>query len=206
MRMAVLSCGSFLLGMAACLGLVSNVAPDRQSFENMGPTVQRIEALGLLTVMRVSIADVLIGEDGSHRGSWLVKGDAMLAVDCRRVELVDRDAETRRATIRLPPPAIIQPRLDHRKTRTWDIQRLGWIPWGGNEDKLRDEAMKQAQQLVEHAAQSPELQEQARSSASLLLSNMYRLVGWEVQVTWTDRRTSPATVAEGGLGRRSNGG
>ena len=61
MKTVLMASGSFLLGAAVCLLLTPQLPSDSQSYESLGPTVQRIESLGLLTVLRVSIADVLVG-------------------------------------------------------------------------------------------------------------------------------------------------
>ena len=115
-----------------------------------------------------------------------MKGDALFAVDCRRAELVSRDETNKTATIRLPAPAVLQPRVDHERTRTWSVEKDTWVPFKGDGDKLRDQAMLQAQKLVEHAVGLPEMRDLARENAEVILKNMYRLVGWEVSVAWEE--------------------
>ncbi len=155
-----------------------------------GPTIVELEELGHLAAMRVHIADILVVEDARWTGSWLIKGDALLAVDMRQVTIANKDELTHQATIVLPIPLVIQPRVDHQKTCTWDVKKTTWIPGlflpdGSN--ALRDAAMQQAQLAVENAANSDENIEQARLRTSTLIQRFYELVGWRVEVRWSDR-------------------
>ena len=153
-----------------------------------GPTVVQLEELGHLAAMRVHIADILVVEDARWKGSWLIKGDALLAVDMRRATITDKDEATHKATITLPAPQVMQPRVDHQKTCTWDVRKTTWIPGlllpdGSN--ALRDAAMQQAQLAVESAASSDENIDQARQRATTLIERFYALVGWTVEVRWS---------------------
>ena len=68
----------------------------------------------------------------------------------------------------------------------------GWVPiYGskGNPDVLRDSAMAQAQDCVDHMARSSEALDQSREVASTVITNMYRLVGWQVEIQWQDQST-----------------
>lgn len=179
----------------ACSYLISAFQPPVPVVTSQGPTVTKLESLGLLTVMRAYVADVLQSESDFYKGSWLIKGDALFAIDCRQAEVVSIDEELKRGTILLPPPTIIQPRVDHRRTKTWDVEKTTWIPWRGDEDKSRDFAMEQAQLLVEQSVKLPEMGDVARENAKLAFTNMYRLVGWEIQIEWADR-AKPGDVSE----------
>ena len=152
-------------GLLAVLWLMRDRTSPPVVFTSSGPTITQIESLGLLTVTRVHVADVLVAEGHSYRGSWLVKGDALFAVDCRQAKLLNRDEANKTATIRLPAPAVLQPRVDHERTRTWSVEKDTWVPFKGDADLLRDQAMLQAQRLVEHAVGQPEMQVLARENA-----------------------------------------
>jgi hypothetical protein len=155
-----------------------------------GPTVVELEELGHLAAMRVHIADILVVEDSRWKGSWLIKGDAILAVDMRRATIIDKDGVSRTATITLPGPRVMQPRVDHHKTCTWDVRKTTWIPGlllpdGSN--ALRDAAMQQAQLAIESAASSSENLDQARLRVTTLIQAFYEMVGWGVKVQWVGR-------------------
>jgi hypothetical protein len=152
---------------------------------SFGPTVTELQKLAELVTTKVYVADVLIGESAKYRGSWLIKGDALIAVDMNKAAIVSRDDAMRTAVVRLPAPRVVQPRVDHEKTRTWDVERKTWKPWvPGSPDDLRDEAMRQAQQLVADAAGNEEALEYARRRAEALIPQFYEMVGWKVQVVW----------------------
>jgi hypothetical protein len=56
---------------------------------------------------------VLVGEGEGCRGAWLIRGDALIGVDLSRAQILDKDDEARRATVRFPPPGVLQARVDH---------------------------------------------------------------------------------------------
>jgi hypothetical protein len=149
-----------------------------------GPTVERLERLSHLATMRVLVADVLTGEGDGFRGSWLIKGDGLLGVNLSRATIVEKDERSRHAVVRLPQPEVLQSRVDHGKTRTWEVKKTGWIPWGGNQDQLRDQVMQQAQELVAHVAASEENIRQAKAAAENVIRAFYEEVGWKVDAIW----------------------
>ena len=158
--------------------------PSPISVQGQGPTVQRLERLFHLVTTRAAIADVLVGEGEGCRGAWLIRGDALIGVDLSRAEILDKDDEARRATVRLPPPEVMQARVDHQRTKTWQVSRMAWLPWNADQDRLRDSVMLQAQQLVAQAAGSAESIQQAKAAAASIITGFYGEVGWCVQVTW----------------------
>jgi Protein of unknown function (DUF4230) len=153
-----------------------------------GPTIEHLQSMSQLVCMRVSIADVLVGQNDDFRGSWLIKGDAVLAIELRQARIVECDPALRRARIRLPEPTVMSPRVDHERSRTWSVERLTWIPWKGDPDRLRDEAMKRAQQVIQAACGSKENVRLAKSSAETIIREFYGMVGWQIEVSWTDAK------------------
>lgn len=109
---------------------------------------------------------------------------------------MERDDQTRRAVLRLPLPEVLQSRVDHEKTRTWEVRRTTWVPWNADADKLRDNVMRKAQKLVATAAASAENVGQAKATAETMLRAFYHEVGWEVEVTWASRTTAATTAGE----------
>jgi hypothetical protein len=153
---------------------------------SLGPTITQFQKMRQLVALKVTIADVIISEGEHYRGSWLVGGDALISVDLMLAEIVARDEEKKRATILLPPPKVLQARVNHEKTRTWDMKKTSWIPLVGDPDKLRDSAMLQAQMMVESYANHEEAMSMARENAAIILENMYSLVDWKIDVKWSD--------------------
>ncbi len=158
--------------------------PQPTVIQSQGPTIERLEQLSHLVATRVYVADVLIGEGNGCRGVWLVHGDALIGVDLSKATIVTKDDATRKATIRLPQPEILQARVDHERTRTWELKSTTWIPWTSDSDSLRDEVMKHAQRLVARAAASGENLSQAKRSAETVIQGFYSELGWHVSVAW----------------------
>jgi hypothetical protein len=166
--------------------IFSSSASQPVIIQSQGPTVERLEQLSHLVATRVSIADVLVGEGEGCRGAWLIRGDALIAVNLGRAKVSEKDDHEKKATIVLPQPEILQPRVDHDRTKTWEVRRMAWLPWNADQDRLRDSVMAQAQQLVAQAAGSSENLQQAKTSAAAILKAFYAEVGWQVAITWAD--------------------
>jgi hypothetical protein len=152
---------------------------------SMGPTVTQLERIGELTTTRVHVTDVLTAEGEGYRGSWLIKGDALLSCDMTKVKIVKVHNDKRIATIRLPQPRVISARVDHDKTKTWSVEKTSWLPWRwGDQGIVRDTAMFHAQKLVVAAAGSERHLTPAKAQAELLIRQMYEFVEWKVDVEW----------------------
>lgn len=165
----------------------SDAAPEIVA-KSSGPTITQLQSLGELVVLRVSVADVLEASGLGYKGAWLIKGDALIAIDLRLAKFQSADEETKKLVVLLPPPKVIQPRVDHDKTKTWDLSKTTWVPFGGDPDKLRDATMREAQRLVNHACTKEEIIEQGRYNTKLLLTHMYRFIDWDVEIVWDDKQ------------------
>jgi uncharacterized protein DUF4230 len=155
---------------------------------SVGPTVVQLERLQHLVATRVQVADVLVGESRWLEGSWIIQGDALLAVDMSKAEIRDKDEKLQTALIVLPQPSVLSARVNHQRTRQWDIKSRSWIPLAslvlGDRTALEKEAMLQAQQLIERAAGSDDNQAMARKGVEGMLTELYQSVGWQVSVRW----------------------
>ena len=186
-----------LVAMATFMFAVALVLPRLQAppspitVESQGPTIQRLERLCHLVTTRVAVADVLVGEGEGCRGSWLIRGDALIGVDLSRAQILDKDDDARRATVRLLPPEVMQARVDHDRSRTWQVSRMAWLPWNADQDRLRDAVMRQAQQLVAHAAGSAESLQHAKMTTEAIITAFFAEVGWQVEVTWETNAAKP---------------
>jgi hypothetical protein len=154
--------------------------------KSQGPTIERLERLSQLVTSRVYVADVLIGEGEGCRGAWLIRGDALLAVPLSKAVITEIDDSAKRATIGLPQPEVLQARVDHERSRTWEVSRMTWLPWNAHQDRLRDEVMLQAQRLVAQAAGLKDNIEQAKRAAELILRVLFEHLGWQVKVIWQE--------------------
>ena len=176
--------------------LVPPSTPPTVVIHSEGPTVEKLERLSQLVTTRIQIADILVAEGNGCRGSWLIKDDALLSVNLGQASITDKHDDTKQATIILPEPQVLQPRVDHSRTRTWAVDRLAWLPWNADQDSLRDAVMAEAQKLVSHTASSAENLSQAKLAAETVLKGLYSEVGWNVAVTWaTPSSEGPKAVA-----------
>ena len=186
-------------GVIAYLLLYPPPSPS-PTFSSTGPTLVGLQDLSDLVTTRIHVADVLVAEDPKFRAFWLIKGDALLSVDMTRAEILHKDEQTRYALIQLPPPVVIQARVDHDKTRIWDMQRKTWNPFkAGDPDVLRDQAMQQAQKLIAFAAAEDEPIQHARAVAETAIPAFFRMVDWDVRVAWSDRSASLPAEPSGDL-------
>ena len=127
----------------------------------------------------------MIAEGEGYRGSWLIKGDALLSCDVSQAKIVRVDTTARTAILRLPPLHVTSARVDHEKTRTWSVERNTWLPWKwGDQGAFRDAALFHAQQLVESAAASERHLAPVQAQTELLIRRMYDLVDWKITVKW----------------------
>ena len=184
-----------VLGLSALLAGVALFGFSYHRFElpwspvavtSQGPTVSRLERLSRLVTGRVYVVDVLVGETDNCRGAWLIKGDALLAIDLDHAQITEKNDQTRKATILLPQPTILQPRVDHEHTRTWEVRNMAWLPWHSDQDRVRDAVMRQAQHLVSQAAAAKENIDQAKRAAEIIIRSFYDEVGWDVKVVWEE--------------------
>ena len=143
--------------------------------------------------LRVHVADVLTAEGDGHRGAWLIRGDALIGVNLARATILEKDDEARRAIVCLPQPEVLQSRVDHERTRTWEVRKTTWVPWSGDPDKLRDEVMRETQRLVAYAAGSSDNLGQAKAAAEAVICGFYQEVGWQVNVNWARECPEPRT-------------
>ena len=98
--------------------LVPPSTPPTVVIHSEGPTVEKLERLSQLVTTRIQIADILVAEGNGCRGSWLIKDDALLSVNLGQASITDKHDDTKQATIILPEPQVLQPRVDHSRTRT----------------------------------------------------------------------------------------
>jgi hypothetical protein len=164
------------------------IADTSPSFRSSGPTIVQLERLQYVVSTRVHVADVLVGESRWLEGSWIIQGDALLAVDMSKAEIKDRNEQVRTAAIVLPQPDVLSARVNHEKTQQWDIKSRSWIPLAssvlGDRTAMEKQAMLHAQQLVELAAGSGDNKATARQSVEGMLAEFYEGVGWHVSVRW----------------------
>lgn len=157
----------------------------RQMFRNCGPTIERLQYEMSLVTLRVPICDIVDARLSSRFGtacvSLLVKGDVEIVIDCREARLPTHD--DRPFTVHLLPPRPRRPRLDHERLVVHSIRRSFFAP---RPEEAVNYALKVAQRIIENAAHSEDLIEEARASASQHVTRLFRHLGDSVQIKWLD--------------------
>jgi hypothetical protein len=166
---------------------IGDTAP---SIRSSGPTIVQLERLQYLVSTRVHVADVLVAESRWLEGSWIIQGDGLLAVDMAKAEIKDRNEQAKTAVIVLPQPAVLSGRVNHQKTKEWDIKSRSWVPLAslilGDRSAMERQAMLEAQQLIERAASADEYMEAARRGIQGMLAELYGGVSWNVSIQWKE--------------------
>ena len=131
-----------------------------------------------LAVLEVSVAERLVGATSQTKLDYLVKGDAVWAIDLRTVD-ISRTAEGVTATV--SPPRLVHPRVDMEGTRQYDASK-GWFVSARNIEKARRELLGEAQRLVAERAGGERFRIEAEAQAEAVLAAM--LGGGDVKIVW----------------------
>lgn len=163
--------------------------------ESSSPTITKVQRLGELVVLRVYVADVLERDDADFKGIWVVSGHALVAVDMRLAKVLSTDAKAKRLKVRLPQPRVVSSEVNHEKSRTFRVvKKAWWNPFVDGREEFTDQGWIKAQRIVERASSEEEYMDQAREQAELIVDNMYRMVGWDVDVVWQGSAETSETV------------
>lgn len=165
---------------------------------SVGPRIEDVRRLARLAVLRVRVADIIEGSTGGARGLVIVKGDADIAIDLDRIEILDKDEERRTATVAIPLPRPDRPRVDQSQTRVYELRKVGLAalnPFADPRTDLLHDCMRAAQQAIEQAVQSDDLIARARQQAESLLTAFYRELGWSVTIQWRTAATTDRSAA-----------
>ena len=167
--------------------------PTGPSSTNAGLTVERVQALSVLTTLKVDVADAVVtqlrGHAGGTKAALIVRGDYTIGVDLSAARLTDVNQQARTAVLILPPPRVQSVRLDHERTRLLGVWSSGlWAitPGGGEADVAAlNAAYRDAQRYVAAAAADPDVFSRARRQAEQVLGTFVAAVGWSIEVRWT---------------------
>jgi len=175
------------------LSVPKRIVETPQSTFESAPTVERIEALGDLCVLKIRLFDMLEAESPDYRAAWLIMGDALISIDLRQVSL-HSDAQAKTLRMQMPPLQVIQPRVDHERTRWWDTRSVRWHNGWLTSDKtgkcarLTQAAMIEAQRMIETVSRRPEFMDDARKSAEAIVTAMYAGTGYSVSFQWSESK------------------
>lgn len=183
---------ALLIGIGLLLWLPWHKPTTGLTDSHAGITIEQVQALSMLVTTRVEVADVqevrLSGYTGSTHVAVLVKGDLLLGTDLGSAKLDNVNQEKRTATLILPKPAVRSPRLDHQRTRVFNISETGlWlIAPGGNDVSalVLERAYALGQRHVAKAGHDRGLIERSKRQAEQVLATFFGVLGWQVEVRW----------------------
>jgi hypothetical protein len=157
------------------------------------PTIDQIQQLASLATLKVNVADVqqtsINGYTGGIRAAILVKGEFLLAVDLTQAKFESKNNRAKAAVIVLPDPKVLNPRLDHDKTRLFGISEGGlWVlvPGDAAHVAVLNQAYRNAQKIVALAA-NPAIIQEAKQHAEQVIKCFFQAVGWTVTIVWSNR-------------------
>jgi len=173
-------------------GEMTTDLPASTRTSDVGPILERIQALSSLTTLRVNVADAVIvelqGRTGGISAVLVVHGEAMLGVDLSQAKFESVNEADRRAILVLPSPRVQSVQLDHRKTKLIGLSTSGlWliVPDGDEADAaISDMAYRRGEEIVTGAAADPELVEQAREQAERVIQSVIRPLHWTIEMRW----------------------
>lgn len=170
-----------------------NVNPPGLSSHSAGLTVERVQALSVLTTLKVDVADAVVtelrGHSGGTKAALVVRGDFTVGVTLSAARLTAVDEKARTAVLTLPPPCIQSVRLDHERTwllGVWSSGLWAITPGGGDADVAAlNAAYRDAQRLVAAAAGDQDVLSRSRRQAEHVLLALFTALGWTVEVRWS---------------------
>lgn len=176
-----------LITVVCCSGVVGILVyksfTERSKSEHQ-LSVEKIERMGKLELVKVNIKDVL--EQTKERPLFLpnakavliVAGEVYAGIDLEKVKKEDVVDAGDHMTVTLPQPEILMSKINHEQSRVYNVQ------WGVfSTARLVDEAYKNAELTIREEAKKTGYEETCRNNARMLLTPIFReLAGKEVAI------------------------
>jgi hypothetical protein len=187
---ALLLLGGFSIG--SCYSAGSHpVTQDRTA-----PTLQQIQMLAQLTTLRLDVADVQVthleGKLGGMSVALVLRAQIDIATDLTAARLENVDPVNRTATLILPMPTAMPPRIDHERSQlfAFDTRGLWQInPQNTTYARLVNQCYRAAEQAIANMAASDPITGNAKQQAEAVIRAFCNTLGWEVVIQW---HTGPA--------------
>jgi hypothetical protein len=176
--LAAIVCGSGIAGIFIYKGITEKSKVEHQL------TVDKIEKMGKLELVKINIKDVL--EQTAERPFFLpnakavliVAGEVFAGIDLEKVKKEDIIESSTKVSITLPKPEILMSKVNHEKSRIYNVQ------WGGfSTANLIDEGYKNAELAMLEEAKNIGYESTCQNNAKLLLTPIFReLSGKDVEI------------------------
>lgn len=170
----------------------TTAVPPPQLVIRSAPSVEQIQHLSEFVTLRVAVVDILqVEQDGwisGYKGAWFISGDALWTTDLQRARVREIPGQSGKSFVRieLPPPVVSWARLDHTRTRTYDLRSKSWIPLMRVPEQVRDEAYERAQEIVARTAARDEYRRQAQRQTEAVLTRFFTDAGFAAEIVWIE--------------------
>lgn len=163
--------------------------------------IQQIQGVSELTtavfVMEAVVPaeqDLLLGKFtvGTTKLLYIARGEVRAGIDLAKLEPKDIDVSDSAISIRLPPPSILDRKIDVAHSRVYDYNRgfLGLGPDTG--PSLQELAQKETLRRITAAACSDGVLDRANERAELVVSRLVNMVGEKKVIVKTQTPASDA--------------
>ena len=176
----IVVCGSGIIGIVLYRSMTEKYKSEHLL------SVDKIEKMGKLELVKVNIKDVL--EQTSERPFFLpnakavliIAGEVIAGIDLEKVQKGDITDSGTQITITLPKPEILMSKVNHEKSKIYNIE------WGGfSTANLVDEAYKTAEMTIIDEAGKTGYEETCRNNAKAHLTPIFREIsGKEIDIVF----------------------
>jgi len=141
--------------------------------------VEKIESLGNLEVVRFSIQDIVEYKKvrrwlPNAKTALIVSGEVIGCIDLTRLRPEDIYTSGDSIRLQLPAPGICHTKIDHSKSRIFNIQYGFW-----DTSEIVDEAYRAAEVHLREQAVKLDIETQSRENAVILLRPILQAMGFE---------------------------
>jgi len=138
----------------------------------------QVEELGQLELVKYNIRDVIEYKKirtwlPNSKTALIVVGEIIACVDLTKIQTEDVVVAGDSVSLTLPVPEICHFKVDHSRSRVYDVQYGLW-----NTADLVDEAYREAEQQLYHQALEMGIASESRQSAIKLLTPLLKALGF----------------------------
>jgi hypothetical protein len=178
-----------MLAAGGLLGALLSAARPREQPASPSVTLGQLQQVAELALLRVPVTELHVqaidGYLGGVRCVLIIHGQVVIGCDVTqaRMEIDDHGAYR----VILPPPRVLDGRVDLDRTRIYQIDREGlWclLPGAAGEHRLLERALAQAQTHVASAVQLDQHDPLARHRIEQLLMHLAHRLHVVIHVAW----------------------
>lgn len=182
---------ALLLTLGFLIGTCHPIQPPPTQPARAAPTLQQIQMLAQLTTLRIDVADVQVtqleGKLGGMSVALILRAQIDIATDLTAARLENVDPVNRTATLVLPTPTALPPRIDHERSQlfAFDTHGLWQInPQNTTYARLVNQCYRAAEQTIANMAASDPMTGKAKQQAEAVIRAFCDSLGWEVVIQW----------------------